>query len=129
MTQARKAVLTIGFDPVFLDFNSPELAPMQLTKEKVYAGVKAEIARLNDLGYDAQSVLVDLGETAESVIRQRLADKSFDCVLIGAGVRSSPKHMLLFEKIINLVHEAAPRARICFNTRPTDTVEAIQRWT
>jgi hypothetical protein len=33
--------------------------------------------------------------------------------------------LLLFEKIINLVHGLAPAARICFNTTPADTVKAV----
>jgi hypothetical protein len=46
--------------------------------------------------------------------------------MIGAGLRA-PSQLLLFEKLINLVHERAPRAAICFNTSPADTVEAVQR--
>jgi hypothetical protein len=49
-------------------------------------------------------------------------------VVIGAGLRVPPAHLMLFEKLINLVHAGAPGARICFNTKPTDTVEAVQRW-
>ena len=33
-----------------------------------------------------------------------------------------------FERLVNAVHESAPRAKICFNTNPGDTAEAIQRW-
>jgi hypothetical protein len=49
-------------------------------------------------------------------------------VIIGAGVRANPKYFLLFEKLLNVVHELAPKARIGFNTKPTDTVEAVRRW-
>ena len=52
----------------------------------------------------------------------------FDAVLIGAGVRTAPDHFLLFEKLINAVHRHAPQAAICFNTNPTDTAAAVQRW-
>lgn len=58
-----------------------------------------------------------------------LQKKRFDCILIGAGVRTIPRHFILFEKLLNIVHEHAPQARICFNTRPGDTAEAVQRWT
>jgi hypothetical protein len=34
--------------------------------------------------------------------------------------------LLLFEKIINLVHSLAPAASIY--TTPADTVKAVQRW-
>jgi hypothetical protein len=30
-------------------------------------------------------------------------------------------------KVINLVHSIAPDAKICFNTTPADTAEAVQR--
>jgi hypothetical protein len=70
---------------------------------------------------------VDLGDTAETTTAQHLAEGSFDCVMIGDGLRAAP-HLLLFERIINLVHEHAPCAKICFNTTPADTAEAVQRW-
>ena len=35
---------------------------------------------------------------------------------------------LLFEKIINSIHAHAPSAKICFNTNPGDTAEAVNRW-
>ena len=73
-------------------------------------------------------MLTDFGETAEAVVAAALSQKSFDCVLIGAGVRTIPKHFILFEKLINLLHSDAPGARICFNTNPKDTAAAVQRW-
>jgi len=36
--------------------------------------------------------------------------------------------LLLFEKLINVVHAQAPDAKICFNTTPADTSEAVRRW-
>ena len=32
------------------------------------------------------------------------------------------------EKLLNLVHERAPHARLCFNTTPADSTEAVRRW-
>lgn len=32
------------------------------------------------------------------------------------------------EKVINIIHQHAPTARICFNTNPSDTLEALKRW-
>jgi hypothetical protein len=57
-----------------------------------------------------------------------LRSSHFDCVVIGAGLRLPPERLLLFEKILNLVHVLAPAARICFNTTPADTAEAVRRW-
>jgi hypothetical protein len=35
---------------------------------------------------------------------------------------------LVFEKLVNVVHVKSPDAKICFNTGPTDRVDAVQRW-
>ena len=43
-------------------------------------------------------------------------------------VRMNPNLFPLFEKLINVVHQHAPSAKICFNTKASDTAEAIQRW-
>ena len=50
------------------------------------------------------------------------------CILIGAGVRTNPSNFLLFEKLINVVHEHAPQAKLCFNQLPSDIAEAVKRW-
>ncbi len=120
----KKSVVLIGLRPELADFsNHPGLNP-----EKLMTQLNADLSGLIDQGYDAQLCLVDLGETAGAVVKKKLAEKPFDCVMIGAGVRTYPGHFLLFEQLINLVHQQAPSARICFNTRPDDTAEAIRRW-
>ena len=121
---AGKSVLIIGFEPTLLDYATiPDL-----DAAKVTAALKADEARLRGLGYEVELCLHDLGETAETVVRDRLGQKQFDCILIGAGVRTIPKYFILFEKLINVVHEHAPQAKLCFNTKPSDTAEAVQRW-
>lgn len=118
-----KNVLALGLDPSFADFTQfPELTP-----ELIRAFIDSQLERLRSLGYEVDSCLVDLGETAEAVTAQHLSSRNFDCVMIGAGLRT-PSLLLLFEKLINLVHEQAPDAKICFNTAPADTAEAVQRW-
>src|SRR4051795_328312 len=118
-----KRVLALGIDPVFVDFTaSPEVTP-----ELVRAFIDSQMERLSDLGYEVETCLVDLGETAEVVTARHLNSQAFDCVMIGAGLRE-PALLLLFERLINLVHAQAPDAKICFNTTPADTAEAVQRW-
>ena len=121
---AQKRVLLIGIDPAFVDFSRAG----GRNAEQVMAAGNAAHERLSALGYAVQNCLVDLGETAETVVLQTLAQHTFDVVLIGAGIRTLPQHTLLFEKILNAVHQNAPAAKLCFNTNPTDTVEAVQRW-
>lgn len=121
---AMHRVLLIGLEPTLVDFSSmPEL-----DAAKVSQGLREQEQRLRDLGFDAAWCLTDLGATAEAVVRAALAAKPYDVVLIGAGIRVLPAHFSLFERLINVVHEGAPQARICFNTRPGDTEEAVLRW-
>ena len=95
---------------------------------KVLACLKASEDNLTGLGYDVQMCMTDFGETAETVVRSQVEQKRFDCILIGAGLRTIAGNFLLFEKLINVVHAHAPQAKMCFNTKPTDTSEAVQRW-
>jgi len=122
--ESKKRVLAIGLEPTLVDFSQIE----DMNAEKVLAGLKADQAKLNALGYDTQVCLVDLGQTAEGVVSQKLSESKYDCIVIGAGIRTLPAHFLLFEKLINTVHQHAPEAKICFNTKPSDTAEAVQRW-
>jgi hypothetical protein len=124
MTRDKK-VLMIGLDPKVVDYS--HLA-VKLDEPTLRAGLAADEKRLRDLGYDARWLLIDRGETAEAVLSAALKEKTFDCVLIGAGIRTIPPMFLLFEKLVNLVHERAPHAKICFNTVPEDTAVSVQRW-
>jgi hypothetical protein len=122
-----KSVLVIGLDPKLIDFSQPGYAP-GMDATKVLAGLKSSEEELTGLGYSVQTCLTDFGKTAGEVVETQLKQKRFDCVLIGAGVRSNPSNFLLFEKLINVVHEHAPQARLCFNTLPSDTAAAVRRW-
>ena len=92
------------------------------------AFIDTQLDRVRASGYDVTSCLIDLGDTAEAVTTKALKSGYFDCVLIGAGLLQPGERLLLFEKVINLVHELAPDARICFNTTPADSVDAVRRW-
>src|SRR4051794_20119223 len=119
----QKSVLAVGLDPVFADFTQfPDLTP-----DLIRTFIDSQLERLRSLGYVVDSCLVDLGETAEAVTAEHLKAQRFDCVVIGAGLRD-PKHLLLLEKLLNVVHGQAPNAKLCFNTTPADTAEAVRRW-
>ena len=121
---AGKNVLLIGLDPEVVRYDRWP----GLTAEKLEAGLRRDEATLNESGYTARICFIDHGETAEEVVRSTLAETDFACVLVGAGVRTDNEEFLLFEKLVNIVHEHAPAAKICFNTGPTDSVAAVQRW-
>jgi hypothetical protein len=122
-------ILIIGIDPFLIDFSSQEYAAFPgLTPEKVTAGIEGSVNQLNELGYDAEKCWIDFDGTAVAVIQEKLHNTIYQGVLIGAGLRVPATNFILFEKLINLLHEKAPKAKIFFNTNPRDIVEAVQRW-
>lgn len=116
-------VLALGLDPAFADYPTmPGLTPAL-----VDAYIDSRLERLREAGYEVQRCLVDSADTAEALTAAHLDSGNYDCVMIGAALRD-PVRLLLFEKLINLIHAKAPGAKLCFNTTPADTVEAVQRW-
>jgi hypothetical protein len=123
---AKKKVLFLGIDPKLIDLNLATTTGWDANWVKAVA--QDANKRLAELGYEVQHSLVDLGETAESVVSDTLSREKFDCIMVGAGVRILPQHTILFEKIINAIHQKTPpSSKICFNTNPSDTVEAVLR--
>ena len=121
----KKKVLLLGIDPNLIDSD----LPTGWDANRVKAAAEDANKRLTELGYEVQYRFVDLGETAESVVSDTLSREKFDCIMIGAGVRIVPQHTVMFEKIIYTIHhKAPPSSKICFNTNPSDTVEAVLRW-
>lgn len=124
-----KSVLIIGLDPTLINFSDPDYKDFPgLNAEKVLAGLEIGRKSLLDINLDAEICLIDFGQTAKDVILEKLKEKCFDYILIGAGVRTTKGNFILFEKLINIIHEHAPKAKICFNTSPNDTAEAVKRW-
>ena len=123
----KKSVLVVGLDPRLIDFSQPGYPP-GMDADKVFAGIRPSEELLTGLGYNVQTCLTDFGETAESVVEDELKHKPWDCVMIGAGVRTVPSNFMLFEKLVNVVHEHAPQARMCFNQLPADIGESVKRW-
>ena len=120
-------ILFVGYDPETVDFSDPALPP-GMPVEKIRAGIAVALKEFAERGWEADVVLIRPDETAGPTIESRLASKSYDCVVIGAGVRLPPRRLAVFEAVINAVHRGAPGAAIAFNTRPEDSAEAAARW-
>jgi hypothetical protein len=120
-------VLLVGLEPEIVDYSKSPVPG--LTAAKVRVAVEADSAKLESLGYGVQSLYVDDGKTAEATLTKTLESGAYDCIMIGAGLRIVPPYFLLFEKLINVVHRHAPAStKLCFNTNPSDTADAVQRW-
>ena len=125
MTKA--SLLLLGLDPDIVDYGKSPVPG--LTAAKVRSAVEADQAKLEALGYTVKTLYVDAGNAAEAVLADTLATGGYDCIMIGAGLRTVPPYFLLFEKLMNVIHQrASASTKICFNTNPSDTAEAVQRW-
>lgn len=121
-----QAVLIVGEDPSKIDFADPAIPP-GMSADKVMAGLNASVEDLRASGIDAELCLVDLGETAEAVLTEHLGQRRYDCVVIGAGLRVVPKHLPVFEAVMNVLVEKGGGARLAFNNTPDDTADAARR--
>lgn len=119
-------VLLLGYDPDTVDFSDPALPP-GMTAEKVHAGIAVALKQFTDRGWESDVGFIRPDESAAPTVRRILASKSYDCVIIGAGVRLPPRRLAFFEAVVNAVHKAAPGAAIAFNSRPDDSADAAAR--
>lgn len=122
-----KKVLFVGQHPETVDFSDPELPP-GLDAAKIHSGIADGMKKLSARGWLADLCLVRPDESATAVLGQQLAATSYDCVVIGGGLRIPPKSLQLFERLLNTLHKAAPAAAIAFNIDPPDTADAAARW-
>jgi hypothetical protein len=117
-------ILSVGLHPSAVDYSRyPDLDEPTLT-----ARIEAGEAALRAAGFDFVSCQVSAGpDEAERKVRECLAAEQFQVAMVGAGVRMAPEHTLLFERLVNVLVEAVPGIRFCFNTSPESTVDALRR--
>src|SRR5262249_5659649 len=120
-------VLLLGYDPETVDFSDPGLPP-GMTAERVHAGIAVAMRQFAERGWEGDLGLIRPDETAGPEVERLLASKSYDCVVVGGGVRLSHRGLAVFEVVINAIHKTAPGAAIAFNTRPDDSADAAARW-
>ncbi len=119
-------ILFIGQKPETVDFSDPALPP-GLDAAKINAGIAIAVQTVTEHGWQVDLCLIAPDDAGISQIDRQLRSRTYDCVVIGAGLRIPPKGLVLFEKVINTVHAAAPGAAIAFNTKPEDSAAAVGR--
>ena len=122
-----KAILIIGADPALLDFSAPG-APPGLSAEKVMSGLNDARDRLERAGYAARILLTRDAETVEAQVSKALKQTTYDIIVVGAGLRTLPPMAEQFERLMNVLHQEAPQARLAFNSQPDDSDKAALRW-
>ena len=119
-------VLLIGLKPEAVDFSDPDLPP-GTTAEKIAAGIEETKKDMRDRGWEPQFCGILSDSSAERTIAASLVEK-WDCIVIGGGIRIPASLLLLFERVINAIHQGAPGTPIAFNTSPVNSGEAAARW-
>jgi hypothetical protein len=120
-------VLFVGQIPETVDYSDPALPP-GLNAAKIYAGIDVAAAKIAEKGWLGDICNIAPGDDGIATLEKKLASTTYDCVVVGGGLRLPPKGLLMFEKVVNSIHKTAPGAAIAFNTRPEDTAEAAGRW-
>mmetsp|Transcript_61858 Transcript_61858/g.151238 ORF Transcript_61858/g.151238 Transcript_61858/m.151238 type:complete len:156 (+) Transcript_61858:207-674(+) len=126
-TANNKKVLLLGLGG---GANPPPVFKGGLTKEKLMSMLHEQNKELERRGVDPTMLLLDSEAPHDDIaktVTDALSQTTYDVVSIGAGVRTTPEQFLLFERLVNLVHEHAPDARFAFDTGPGDKVESIFR--
>lgn len=113
------SVLVVGIDPH---------AVPGLDADTIRAGLDAELTRFAGLGIDAAMTLLALDDSAEDTLTSALAERAWDVVVVGGGIRKPEPLLILFERVVNLIRCDAPQAAIAFNTSGGDSVDAARRW-
>lgn len=70
---------------------------------------------------------VDDGCAWLKTVSGTLASRSWDGFIIGNGIRGTPSLTILFEQLIKIGREIAPKTPMGFNTHPLDVLDTIQR--
>lgn len=117
-------VLTLGLHPSAVDFsNYPGL-----TEEVLTARIAAGEAALREAGFDIVPCQIPTDpDEAERKVRECVAARPVQVVMIGAGLRMAAEHTPLFEQVVNLLNELVPGIVFCFNTSPETTIDALRR--
>jgi hypothetical protein len=119
-------ILYIGYEPDTVDYSNPALPP-GTNADKIRAGNAFALKQFAERGWEAEMFYVKPDGTAGAEVERQLRSATYDCVVIGAGIRVMGR-LADFEAIINAAHRGAPAAAIAFNSRPDDSADAAARW-
>lgn len=115
-------VLVLGLDPRTVPGHDPE---------PVVAKIEQGRRRFAELGLTEHHELLpydaDDAELERRVVGA-LTREPYVCVVVGGGLRTDEPRLVVFERVVNLVHRHAPQAAIAFNAGADDSSDAARRW-
>ncbi|GAB3556626.1 hypothetical protein [Spelaeicoccus albus] len=111
-------VLVLGLDPATIP---------GIDADEINSALDAGLARFDESELSADQHLVPLDDSAESRVIEALSRESYDCVVVGGGIRKPEPLVEFFEEVINLIRQHLPDAAIAFNTDGGNSLEAARR--
>jgi hypothetical protein len=126
MTSEGDTVLSLGMHPSAIDFSRYPGVEEAMLAARIEAGEQV----LRDAGFDIVPCRLMSADPddAERRVRECVAARPVQVVVIGAGLRMAEEYTLLFERVVNLLVGLVPGIRFCFNTSPDTTIDALRRW-
>jgi hypothetical protein len=91
-------------------------------------GLNGSVARLQAVGHEAQLLLTRDAGSVEAQVSRTVQGRSYDVIVIGAGLRTLPKMTGQFEQLMNVLRDKSPKSKLAFNSRPDDSDAAALRW-
>ena len=121
-----KRILFVGQKAETVDFSDPSLPP-GLDADKINAGIEKGVKGVEARGWHCDTCMITPDDAGIATLDSALRRAAYDCVVVGGGLRIPPKSLVLFERVVNAIHRAAPAAAIAFNSKPEDTADAAAR--
>ena len=100
-------ILFVGQKPETVDYSDPALPP-GFSADKINAGIAVAVQKIEQRGWQGNTCMITPDEAGRAMLKKALERASYDCVVIGGGLRLPPKNLPLFEMVVNAVHKAAP---------------------
>ena len=109
-------ILFVGQKPETVDFSDPSLPP-GLDAAKVNAGIAAAMVKIEERGWEGDSCMITPDAAGSAMLEKALIDATYDCVVIGGGLRLPPKSLELFENEFHGTRAVIARATATANSR------------
>lgn len=120
-------VLVIGYAPDAVDFTDPAI-PHGMDAAKVEAGLQRDTKSMLERGWQPEHLPIRPDEDLHRRILEHLRGNTYDCIVIGGGVRMTTKHVPELEIVVNAIRQGAPQTPIAFNSGPDTSGAAAARW-
>ena len=115
-------ILFVGQKPETVDFSDLSLPP-GFNAEKINAGIAIAVQKIEEQGWQGDTCMITPDEAGSALLKKALEGASYDCVVIGGGLRLPPKSLPLFEMVVN----ASTRQRRAQRSRSTPSRRTRRR--